>query len=82
MPIYEYACSDCQHQFEQMQKMSESPLTQCPNCKRATLQKIISATGFRLSGKGWYETDYKTTQKKNLSESTDSQTPSTPHEAS
>lgn len=67
MPIYEYECTACGHLLEKLQKVSEPPLSQCPECNEASLQKLISAAGFRLSGGGWYETDFKTGNKKNLS---------------
>lgn len=66
MPIYEYECQSCGHHLEAIQKMSDAPLTDCPQCAQATLKKRISAAGFRLSGGGWYETDFKTGAKKNL----------------
>ncbi len=67
MPIYEYGCADCEHQMEVLQKMSDDPLRDCPACGKSTLTKKISAAGFRLSGGGWYETDFKTGgKKKNL----------------
>jgi len=66
MPIYEYECEACGHTFEAFQKMVEDPLKDCPECKKATLQKLISASAFRLKGDGWYETDFKTGDKKNL----------------
>lgn len=66
MPIYEYQCADCGHQLEALQKLSDAPLQQCPSCGLPELKKQISAAGFRLSGKGWYETDFKTGAKKNL----------------
>ncbi len=67
MPIYEYECTACGHTLEKLQKVSDAPLSQCPECNEASLQKLISAAGFRLSGGGWYETDFKTGNKKNLS---------------
>ncbi len=67
MPIYEYVCSDCGHEFEKLQKMSDAPLTDCPACEIKSLKKKISAPGFRLSGSGWYETDFKSDKQKNLS---------------
>lgn len=67
MPIYEYVCSDCGHQFEKLQKMSDAPLRDCPACAKQSLKKKISAPGFRLSGSGWYETDFKSDKQKNLS---------------
>ncbi|MGS2717025.1 FmdB family zinc ribbon protein [Eionea flava] len=66
MPIYEYQCGNCQHQLEALQKMSDAPLTECPNCQEPALVKQVSAAGFRLSGSGWYETDFKSGSKKNL----------------
>ena len=59
MPIYEYVCSDCGHELEIIQKMSDPLLTDCPKCKQSSLKKQVSAAGFRLKGNGWYETDFK-----------------------
>jgi putative FmdB family regulatory protein len=67
MPIYEYRCNACQHELEALQKMSDEPLVNCPACQQPELNKLISAAGFRLSGGGWYETDFKSGNKKNLS---------------
>lgn len=66
MPIYEYECRSCGHQLEKIQKLSDAPLTQCPECGKNELHKRISTPGFRLKGGGWYETDFKTGGKKNL----------------
>ena len=66
MPIYEYECKDCGHQLEALQKISDAPLSDCPECGKDSLQKQISAAGFRLKGGGWYETDFKKDGKKNL----------------
>jgi len=46
--------------------MSDDPLLDCPACEQPSLKKLISASAFRLSGSGWYETDFKTGNKKNL----------------
>ena len=59
MPIYEYECTDCGHKLEAIQKMSDDPLKDCPECDSASLKKLVSAAGFRLKGSGWYETDFK-----------------------
>lgn len=67
MPIYEYQCNACGHRLEIIQKMSDEPLRYCPACSQAELQKLISAAGFRLKGSGWYETDFKSGSKKNVS---------------
>ena len=72
MPIYEYRCDDCGHEFETIQKISEDPLKECPACQQSALVKKISAAGFRLKGGGWYETDFKSGNKRNLSGSSDS----------
>jgi len=66
MPIYEYECSQCGHHMEALQKMSDDPLKACPECGKPELKKKVSAAGFRLSGGGWYETDFKSGSKKNL----------------
>ncbi len=66
MPIYEYVCMECEHPHEALQKMSDAPLTDCPVCNKSTLKKKISAAGFRLSGSGWYETDFKSDKQRNL----------------
>ena len=66
MPIYEYECKQCSHKMEALQKMSDDPLRDCPECGKAELKKLVSAAGFRLKGAGWYETDFKSGSKKNL----------------
>ena len=59
MPIYEYECHVCGHRLEKLQKISDQPLTDCPACEQSSLKKLVSAVAFRLSGSGWYETDFK-----------------------
>jgi putative FmdB family regulatory protein len=66
MPIYEYQCQACDKQLEALQKISDTPLVDCPDCGEASLRKKVSAAAFRLKGGGWYETDFKTSGKKNL----------------
>jgi len=68
MPIYEYVCIDCGHEFDALQKLSDAVLISCPACDKDSLKKKISAAGFRLSGSGWYETDFKSDRKKNLAQ--------------
>ena len=82
MPIYEYQCQGCEHEFETIQKMSEAPLIQCPSCGKDLLRKKISAVAFRLKGGGWYETDFKSGDKKNVASSSDSSGESTSSESS
>jgi len=64
MPIYEYQCKSCGHALEVIQKLSEEPLKFCPECGKPELSKLVSAAGFRLKGAGWYETDFKSGDKK------------------
>ncbi|MAJ85279.1 MAG: FmdB family transcriptional regulator [Gammaproteobacteria bacterium] len=66
MPIYEYKCSKCEHQFEIIQRFSDNPLESCPECGQTSIKKLVSAPSFRLKGGGWYETDFKTGSKKNI----------------
>ena len=73
MPIYEYVCKDCGHEFDALQKISDAPLQTCPDCEKDSLKKKISAAGFRLSGSGWYETDFKSERKKNLAKTDSSE---------
>jgi len=68
MPIYEYQCQSCGHRLEKLQRLSDAPLTDCPDCHAAALRRLVSAAAFRLKGSGWYETDFKKDGKKNLHE--------------
>ena len=71
MPIYEYQCTACDKEIEVLQKISDEPLQTCPVCGESALKKKISAAAFRLKGGGWYETDFKTGDKKNLAGGSD-----------
>ena len=64
MPIYEYRCNECGHELETLQKISDPPLVECPECHRPALQKLVSAAAFHLKGTGWYVTDFKDKGKK------------------
>ena len=66
MPIYEYVCKKCGHQQEVLHKVDEKPRLACEECGAKPLSRQVSAAGFRLSGGGWYETDFKSDKKKNL----------------
>ena len=57
MPIYEYACEDCNETHEVLQRITDDPLEICPRCG-GRLNKLISNTSFILKGTGWYATDY------------------------
>lgn len=67
MPIYEYACKHCDHTLTSLQKMNDDPLVDCPECGKPELKRLISAPRFRLKGGGWYETDFKKDNQRNLS---------------
>lgn len=68
MPIYEYQCNNCGHKFDEIQKHDAAPLVDCPDCEAPGLIKLISAPIFRLKGKGWYETDFKQDNRRNLAD--------------
>jgi putative FmdB family regulatory protein len=56
MPTYEYQCKTCGHQFEQMQRFSDPPLTECPKCS-GQIRRVIFPAGVIFKGSGWYITD-------------------------
>jgi len=64
MPIYHYQCSDCGHQLEALQRMSDPRLSDCPSCEKPALEKQLTAAAFKLNGSGWYETDFKNSSAK------------------
>ena len=59
MPIYEYRCGACGHQKDVLQRLSDKPLTKCPECGKRRFHKQVTAAGFQLKGTGWYATDFK-----------------------
>jgi putative FmdB family regulatory protein len=71
MPIYGYACKNCDHTLDALQKMADDPLVDCPECGEATLKRQLSAPRFRLKGQGWYETDFKKDNQRNLADNKD-----------
>ncbi len=58
MPIYEYECAKCKKVHEIWQKITEDPVSKCPDCGKK-MERLISASGFALKGSGWYKTDYE-----------------------
>jgi putative FmdB family regulatory protein len=70
MPLYDFACSDCGHRFERLQKIADPDPTVCPSCGKASVSRQVTAPSFRLAGSGWYETDFKKEgdKKKNLAD--------------
>ena len=69
MPIYAFACDACGHAFDRLQKLSDADPVECPACTAAAIRRQLTAPQFRLSGAGWYETDFKKDgdSKRNLS---------------
>ncbi|MEA5126341.1 FmdB family zinc ribbon protein [Xanthomonas floridensis] len=70
MPIYAFQCTTCGHSFDRLQKMADPDPQSCPACAAATIKRQVTAPSFRLSGSGWYETDFKSAgdKKKNLTD--------------
>ena len=68
MPIYEYRCNNCGHQFEKLESLSAEPIQKCPECGKQHAERQISASGFHLKGEGWYVNDYKKKPKESASE--------------
>lgn len=66
MPIYGYACKECGHELDALQKIADAPLLDCPACGAAALKRQLSAPRFRLKGQGWYETDFKKDKQRNI----------------
>ena len=66
MPIYGYACDHCGHSLDALQKIADDPLTDCPECETPNLKRQLSAPRFRLKGQGWYETDFKKDNQRNI----------------
>ncbi len=71
MPIFDFTCDQCDHTFEKLVMNSASALPNCVSCQSDKVTKQVSAPTFRLAGSGWYETDFKTGNKKNLASSND-----------
>jgi len=59
MPIYAYRCEACGFAKDVLQKISDQPLTLCPECGKESFKKQVTAAGFQLKGSGWYVTDFR-----------------------
>lgn len=68
MPIYAFRCDACAHEFDRLQKLADPDPANCPVCEAAGIRRKLTAPSFRLSGSGWYETDFKSAgdRKRNL----------------
>ena len=66
MPIYGYACTNCGHTLDALPKIADEPLVLCPDCDEPKLKRQLSAPRFRLKGAGWYETDFKSDNQRNI----------------
>jgi putative FmdB family regulatory protein len=64
MPIYEYLCKGCDHEFEREQRITDKPVRTCPKCKARKVQRLISQTSFVLKGSGWYSDLYSSSKPK------------------
>ncbi len=74
MPIYEYRCSSCGFQKEYLQKVTDPVMSVCPECRKKTFSKMLSAAGFQLKGSGWYATDFKNSGAKPAAKTADKTT--------
>lgn len=59
MPIYAYKCASCGFAKDVLQKISDAPLSTCPQCGQQSFSKQVTAAGFQLKGSGWYVTDFR-----------------------
>ena len=84
MPVYEYACEKCGHEFEASQRITDEPIKVCPKCRARRVKRLISQTSFVLKGSGWYSDLYssKGKDKKEKSDSSESSSDSAASSAS
>ncbi len=82
MPIYEYKCNNCKRIFEELQKISDPPVTKCRYCGSDMVSRIVSVASFSLKGSGWYMTDYANDRKNSPPEASKAKAPSKPDKTS
>jgi len=75
MPIYAYRCEDCGFSKDVLQKISDAPLTDCPECGKPAMRKQLTAAGFQLKGTGWYVTDFRDNGKSGSTAASADKTP-------
>ena len=78
MPIYAFECDACGHNFDRLQKLSDADPTDCPECGAAQVRRQLTAPQFRLAGGGWYETDFKKENRRNIAETGEAKSSSEP----
>jgi putative FmdB family regulatory protein len=78
MPVYEYLCKACGHEFEREQRISEDPIKKCPGCGALKAVRQISRTSFVLKGGGWYSDLYGSKPAKSGGEDAAASTESKP----
>lgn len=64
MPVYEYECKGCGHEFEKQQRITDAPAKKCPSCGAMKARRLISHTSFILKGSGWYNDLYSSSSGK------------------
>jgi len=70
MPTYEYACTACEHRFEEFQSITAKPLRKCPQCGKSSLKRLIgTGAGILFKGSGFYITDYRSEGYKKAADS-------------
>ena len=62
MPVYEYMCGACDHEFEREQRITDNPIKKCPACGAMKVKRLISRTSFVLKGGGWYSDLYSSSR--------------------
>ncbi|MFQ5703118.1 MAG: FmdB family zinc ribbon protein [Gemmatimonadales bacterium] len=70
MPTYGYNCPDCGHEYEKMQKITDTTRAKCPQCGVPGERVITGGAGIVFKGSGFYETDYKRAAEKSESADT------------
>ncbi len=79
MPTYQYACTECDHAFEQFQSFTDDALTECPRCG-GRLRKLFNAVGVVFKGSGFYRNDSRTSEQPAKSDKKSTETSSTSSE--